>query len=514
MREDRRATRLGLVGAEAASEPRRRPTPLGDRTPSTSVVGQPEALGPAAGVGRPARCTPTCSSGPAGAGKRRGGPGLRRRAAGRRPARATTPNGTAAWRWPRPIPTSRSSSARARRISRDQVRRVVEQAVRSPVEGDRKVLLLTEFHLVLDAAPILLKSIEEPPPSTIFLILADEVPPELVTIASRCVVVPFHPLAAELVVAQLVAEGVAPDDATAGGRRGRAATWSGPGSSPPTPVWRPGSTRGARCPERLDGRGSTVTQLVGELTGQLDEALAPLDARHRSRARGPRGADRALRPGPRVRSRRPRTATSGSAAGSAPTSCASGWPCWPAPAGTAWRLASSLPPVRGGRPVRRPDGARSRSRRSRRPPRRWSATPTRPAARGAAAAAPSARVIGRSWRLTGSALLAFVPAAAPPAPARVAQSAERFTRNEQVKGSIPFSGSSGRHGRLWNTAAPSGFGGSGCRPRVPGPRHLMDLAGDPAGGGRCEARGASRAAPAARAPARPTAMGVRGRSPR
>ena len=46
------------------------------------------------------------------------------------------------------------------RISRDQVRHVVEQAVRSPVEGDRKVLLLTEFHLVVDAAPILLKSVE------------------------------------------------------------------------------------------------------------------------------------------------------------------------------------------------------------------------------------------------------------------------------------------------------------------------------------------------------------------
>ena len=165
-------------------------------------------------------------------------------------------------------------------LSRDQVRWVVEQAVRSPVEGDRKILLLTEFHLVLDAAPILLKSVEEPPPSTIFLILADEVPPELVTIASRCVVVPFHPLAAELVVEQLVAEGVAPDAAAraadaAGGDLERARILTAdPGLEARAEAWR-------SLPERLDGRGSTVTQLVAELTTQLDEALAPLDERHR-----------------------------------------------------------------------------------------------------------------------------------------------------------------------------------------------------------------------------------------
>ena len=153
--------------------------------------------------------------------------------------------------------------------------------MRSPVEGDRKVLVLTEFHLVLDAAPILLKSVEEPPPSTFFLILAEEVPPELVTIASRCVVVPFHPLASELVVAQLVAEGVAPDDATraaeaAGGDLERARILTAdPGLEARVDAWR-------SLPERLDGRGSTVSRLVGELTAQLDEALEPLDARHRS----------------------------------------------------------------------------------------------------------------------------------------------------------------------------------------------------------------------------------------
>lgn len=41
--------------------------------------------------------------------------------------------------------------------------------------------MLDEFHLVRDAAPILLKSME-PPPATVFVVLAEDVPEELVTI--------------------------------------------------------------------------------------------------------------------------------------------------------------------------------------------------------------------------------------------------------------------------------------------------------------------------------------------
>ena len=79
-------------------------------------------------------------------------------------------------------------------ITRDQAREIVVRSVRSPLEATCQVLVLTEFHLVVDAAPVLLKAIEEPPPATIFLILADEITPELVTIASRCVVIRFRAL--------------------------------------------------------------------------------------------------------------------------------------------------------------------------------------------------------------------------------------------------------------------------------------------------------------------------------
>ena len=79
-------------------------------------------------------------------------------------------------------------------ISAEQAREVREQASRSPVEGDRKVLVLDEFHLVQDnVGPILLKTIEEPPAGTFFLVLVEDVPPALVTVESRCVRIDLGP---------------------------------------------------------------------------------------------------------------------------------------------------------------------------------------------------------------------------------------------------------------------------------------------------------------------------------
>ncbi|MDQ1373662.1 MAG: polymerase subunit delta, partial [Actinomycetota bacterium] len=76
----------------------------------------------------------------------------------------------------------------------EDAREISRISARSPVEGDRKVIVLTEFHLVDKAGPALLKTIEEPPPSTVFVILAEHVPAELVTIASRCCRIDFGPI--------------------------------------------------------------------------------------------------------------------------------------------------------------------------------------------------------------------------------------------------------------------------------------------------------------------------------
>lgn len=188
-------------------------------------------------------------------------------------------------------------------ISVGQAREIQRLALRTPNEGRRKVLILVDFHLVREAAPTLLKIVEEPPASTIFVILAEHVPPELVTIASRCVQIDFGRLSPEALVVALGAEGVAPEVAArvagaADGRLDRARLLaSDPDFEVRRRVWR-------SLPSRLDGTGATVSLLAAELVELLGTAaVAPLEARHaeeraaleaRIERSGERGAGRKL----------------------------------------------------------------------------------------------------------------------------------------------------------------------------------------------------------------------------
>ena len=165
-------------------------------------------------------------------------------------------------------------------ISAEQADDIVREASRSAIEGDRKVLLLDEFHLVQpDVGPKLLKSIEEPPPGTIFVVLADEVPPELVTVASRCVRVDFSPVPEALIAARLEADGASPEAAaeaaqSAHGDLRRARLLAGDERlATRLALWRD-------VPRRLDGRGATATALVADVRATIDDAGAPLAERH------------------------------------------------------------------------------------------------------------------------------------------------------------------------------------------------------------------------------------------
>jgi DNA polymerase III subunit delta' len=156
-------------------------------------------------------------------------------------------------------------------ITVDQAREVRRLAMRSPNEGPRKVLVVVDFHLVREAASVLLKVLEEPPPSTVFVILAEQLTPELSTIASRCVRVDFGPLSNEQIAGALVAEGVdpgrAPDVAAAsGGRLDRARLLANdPGFAERRDAWR-------AVPGRLDGTGATVAQVADDLAKLLSSA--------------------------------------------------------------------------------------------------------------------------------------------------------------------------------------------------------------------------------------------------
>ena len=163
-------------------------------------------------------------------------------------------------------------------ISVPRAREIVQLAARSPLEGARKVLVLTEFHLVDKAGPALLKTIEEPPPGTVFVILADQVPEELVTIASRCCRIDFGPIAAETLASALEAEGVDPAAAVdaaeaAGGRLDRARLLaSDPEFSARRAVWR-------AAPDRLDGSGSAAAAVASDLGAAAEAVLGPVRAR-------------------------------------------------------------------------------------------------------------------------------------------------------------------------------------------------------------------------------------------
>jgi len=156
---------------------------------------------------------------------------------------------------------------------------VTQLASTSPLEGDRKILILHDFHLVQAAGPALLKTIEEPPPSTIFVILAEYVPPELITIASRCVQVNFDGLTAAQVAAVLEAEGTLPERAAevaaaSGGRLDRARLLAtDAGFEARRAAWR-------EIPTRLDGTGATAAILADELVAWLDSSVLPLRAHH------------------------------------------------------------------------------------------------------------------------------------------------------------------------------------------------------------------------------------------
>jgi DNA polymerase-3 subunit delta' len=185
-------------------------------------------------------------------------------------------------------------------ITAEQAREIVDRASRAPIEGSRKVLVLDELHLVLRNAPILLKAIEEPAPGTIFLVLAEEVPPELVTIASRCVRIDLGPVPAEAIADRLELEGVPADAArtaaaAAAGDLGRARLLA----TDERLVLRRDAW--AAVPTQLDGTGATVARLVDDLFAMIDDAAAPLRERQtveeaeleeRAKQMGERGAGR------------------------------------------------------------------------------------------------------------------------------------------------------------------------------------------------------------------------------
>lgn len=81
-----------------------------------------------------------------------------------------------------------------------------------PFMGGRRIALIDDAdHLNEEGANCLLKTLEEPPPQSVLILIGSTAEKQLPTIRSRCQVVRFQPLPADVVARLLLAEGVVDD---------------------------------------------------------------------------------------------------------------------------------------------------------------------------------------------------------------------------------------------------------------------------------------------------------------
>lgn len=160
----------------------------------------------------------------------------------------------------------------------DEARALAGLAQRRPLEAARQVLVVDDVHLALRSAPALLKTLEEPPASTVFVLLAEDVPPELVTVASRCVTVQFPPVPRAAIRQWLVRAGSDPAQAEAisegaAGDLDRARLLAADQRfAERLALWR-------SVPASLDGHGTTAAALARRLLAAAEDGLEPLRQR-------------------------------------------------------------------------------------------------------------------------------------------------------------------------------------------------------------------------------------------
>ncbi|MGE5245132.1 MAG: ATP-binding protein [Betaproteobacteria bacterium] len=101
-------------------------------------------------------------------------------------------------------------------IKIDQVRDVIDRTAYRPFEGRRRVVIVDEADaLVVQAQNALLKTLEEPPSSSVFILVTPRPDVLLPTVLSRCPRLMFRPLSDQDVAAALMARGTPEADARA-----------------------------------------------------------------------------------------------------------------------------------------------------------------------------------------------------------------------------------------------------------------------------------------------------------
>ena len=161
----------------------------------------------------------------------------------------------------------------------DDLREADRISRRLPLSSGYQVVVIEDVDLTTTgaspSAAALLKSLEEPPRRTIFLLSAEELPEALGTIESRCVTIQLRSVGEDDLVAILVREGHDEQSArlaaaAANGNVRRARILVGdPGLGARIAVWR-------AVPDRLTGTAAASAAIATEISASLDQAMAPL----------------------------------------------------------------------------------------------------------------------------------------------------------------------------------------------------------------------------------------------
>jgi DNA polymerase III subunit delta' len=162
-----------------------------------------------------------------------------------------------------------------------EIREAERVGRRRPLGDSWQIVVLEDVELTVSgaspSAPALLKSLEEPPARTIYLLSTGEKTPLLETVASRCVEVTLGSLREADLATILEADGVDPATAraaagAAGGNLRRARVLVRDADlAERVARWR-------AVPGRLNGTPARASEVVGEIVEALDRAVAPLAA--------------------------------------------------------------------------------------------------------------------------------------------------------------------------------------------------------------------------------------------
>lgn len=163
-------------------------------------------------------------------------------------------------------------------ILTEQSEEILLEAHRSPVESDRKVLVIHDADRFNEkSGNALLKTFEEPPRSVVFVLTTSRPDNVLQTIRSRCQRIDFSSLSDDLLRDALLARGS--DAATAalasglaGGQLQRARLLAGD--------WKSVRRAFAEAPTRLDGTGAVVWAVIADLEAAIAAATESTERRH------------------------------------------------------------------------------------------------------------------------------------------------------------------------------------------------------------------------------------------